>query len=49
MERFDLEKLKELEAKEQCRVGVSKTFAALEDSDAEVYCEAWSCAVSTVR
>jgi hypothetical protein len=34
MERFDLEKLNEVEGKEQFRVGVSNRFAALEDFDA---------------
>jgi hypothetical protein len=36
MERFNLEKLKEVKGKEQFRVEVSNRFAALEDLDAEV-------------
>jgi hypothetical protein len=36
VERFNLKKLKEVECKEEYRVGISKRFAALEDLDAEV-------------
>jgi hypothetical protein len=36
MERFNLEKLNEVEGKEQYCVEVSNRFAALEDLDAEV-------------
>jgi hypothetical protein len=36
MERFNLEKLKEVEGKEQYRVEVSNRFADLEDLEAEV-------------
>jgi hypothetical protein len=36
MERFNLEKLNDVEGKEQFRVEVSNRFAALEDLDAEV-------------
>jgi hypothetical protein len=36
MERFNMKKLNEVEAKEKCRVEVSNRFAALEDLDAEV-------------
>jgi hypothetical protein len=36
MERFNLKKLNEVEGKEQFPVDVSNSFAALEDSDAEV-------------
>jgi hypothetical protein len=36
MERFDLNKLDEVEGKEQYRVEVSNRLAALEDLDAEV-------------
>jgi hypothetical protein len=36
MERFNLNKLKEVEAKEQFRVEISNRFAALEDLDTEV-------------
>jgi hypothetical protein len=36
MERFNFKKLKEVAAKEKCRVGVSNRFAASEDLDTEV-------------
>jgi hypothetical protein len=36
MERFNLNKLNDVEGKEQFRVDVSNRFAALEDFDAEV-------------
>jgi hypothetical protein len=36
MERINLEKLKEVEGKEQNHVEISTTFAALESLDAEV-------------
>jgi hypothetical protein len=36
MERFNLKKLNEVESKEQYRVQVSNSFAALEDLDAKV-------------
>jgi hypothetical protein len=36
MERFNLKKLNDVEAKEQFRDKVSNRFAALEDLDAEV-------------
>jgi hypothetical protein len=36
MERFNLEKLNKVEGKEQFRIEVSNSFAALEDLDAEV-------------
>jgi hypothetical protein len=36
MERFNLNKLNEVEGKKQYRVEVSNRFTALEDSDAEV-------------
>jgi hypothetical protein len=36
MERFNLEKLNEVEGKEQYRVEVSNSFAALQNLDAEV-------------
>jgi hypothetical protein len=36
MERFNLQKLNDVEGKEKYRVEVSNTFAALEDLDAEV-------------
>jgi hypothetical protein len=36
MERFNLQKLKEVDGKENYRVGVSNRFAALEDLGAEV-------------
>jgi hypothetical protein len=35
MERFNLEKLNEVEGRGQNRVGISNTFAALENSDIE--------------
>jgi hypothetical protein len=36
MEKFNLEKLNDVEGKEQFRVEVSNSFAALEDLDTEV-------------
>jgi hypothetical protein len=36
MERFNLKKLNEVKGKEQCRVEISKRFAALENLDTEV-------------
>jgi hypothetical protein len=36
MERFNLQKLNDVEGKEQFRVEVSNRFATLEDVDAEV-------------
>jgi hypothetical protein len=36
MERFNLKKLNEVEDKEQYRIEVSNSFAALEDLDTEV-------------
>jgi hypothetical protein len=50
MERFNLKKLKEVQGREQFRVGVSNRFAALEDLDADVEINnAWGTIIENIK